>query len=207
MHDETIQDWLEELASAAPAPGGGAVAGMSAAMSAALLSMACNLTIGKPRYAEHEAALIRVRDRTATLRAGALALADEDAAMFDRVIAAYRLPKGDDSERTARNEAIEAALIAAADVPMRTAELAVELIDLAREVLDRVNVNLISDVGVAASCARTALEAAATNVRVNQSSIADDAVRARLGEAIAGHAQRIEDADSVVQAVAKRVGA
>jgi formiminotetrahydrofolate cyclodeaminase len=207
LHDETIGTWLDQLASEAPAPGGGAVAAMSAAMSGALISMACNLTIGKPRYAQHEAALIEVRDRATELRSTAVALADQDAEMFERVIAAYRMPKGDDAERGARNAAIEAALIDAADVPMRTAALAVELIDRCRQILDQVNVNLVSDVGVAASCARTALEAAATNVRVNQASIADDAVRARLGEQITAHLRHCEDADWVVNAVTKRVSA
>jgi methenyltetrahydrofolate cyclohydrolase len=205
MSDESVGDWLDRLASAAPTPGGGAVAGMSAATSAALISMACNLTIGRPRYAAHEAELTAVRDRSTQLRSTALALGDEDAVMFDRVIAAYRLPKDDDDERAVRNAAIESALVDAADVPMRTAALAVELIDLTRQILDRINTNLVSDVGVSASCARAALEAAVTNVRVNVASIADDAVRARLTERISGHARHIEDANGVVQAVMKRV--
>ncbi len=207
MNDETIGVWLRRLASEAPAPGGGAAAGMSAAMSAALISMACNLTIGKPRYAQHEAHLTGVRDRCTQLRQAAVDLADADAVMFDQVIAAYRLPKSDEAERSRRSAAIETALIAAADVPMRTAALAVELIDHAGDVLDRVNINLLADIGVAASCARAALEAAATNVRVNVAGIADDAVRAGLADQITAHERRAEDATRIVQTVTKRVSA
>ena len=84
MNDESIGGWLDELASSAPAPGGGAAAALETAMAAALVEMFCNLTIGKPAYAEHEATISSVRDRATEIRAEALLLAAEDAAAFGR---------------------------------------------------------------------------------------------------------------------------
>src|ERR1700719_363819 len=116
MNDESIGGWLEELASSTPAPGGGAAAALETAVAAALLEMFCNLTIGKPAYAEHDATTTSVRDRGTEIRAEALTLAAEDAAAFEAVIDAYRLPKGSEEEAERRRERIQGALAGAADV-------------------------------------------------------------------------------------------
>src|SRR5580704_6303889 len=145
VNEETIAGWLEELASSAPAPGGGAAAALETAMAAALVEMFCNLTIGKPAYAEHEATMTSIRDRAGEIRAEAQGLAAEDAAAFSAVIDAYRLPKGVGHEAETRRERIQGALAAAADVPRRTAAAATEILDLAESAVPHGNVNVISD--------------------------------------------------------------
>ena len=87
MNEQAIGSWLEELGSSAPAPGGGAAGALEVAMGAALVEMVCNLTIGKPAFAEHEAVMTEVRDRCAVLRVEATRLAAEDADAFSAVIA------------------------------------------------------------------------------------------------------------------------
>jgi methenyltetrahydrofolate cyclohydrolase len=205
MRDERVGDWLAELASDRPAPGGGAAAAMSLAIGAALVSMVCNLTIGKPRYREHEALMIDVRDRADSLRTEAIGLAEADADAYESVIAAYRLPKATDAEQDTRREAIQDALIGAVETPMLVAELAGEVIELARQALPGANVNLISDLGVAASTARAALESAAMNVDVNIASIADPNAQGSLRAQIEAHLVATGEAAALVADVRKAI--
>jgi methenyltetrahydrofolate cyclohydrolase len=199
--------WLEELASPAPAPGGGAAAAMLAAVGAGLVSMVCNLTIGKPRYAEHEALMQATLDRATELRAEAVSLGAEDAVAFTAVTNAYQLPKDTDEAKAARTEAIQVALAGAAGVPLRTAVVAAEIIKLAHSIMPGANVNVISDVAVAAAAAKAALDSAAVNVEINLAALRDqasrDALRAELDQQLV--AGRM--ADSVVAAVRARVNA
>jgi len=205
MNAETVEDWLGALASQAPTPGGGAAAAMNAAVAAALISMVCNLTVGKPRYAEHEQTMIAARDRADGLRREALALAEADATAFGAVTTAYKLPKGTEEERRARTQGIQAALAGAAEVPLRTAALAATVIELAEEILPGANVNVISDVAVAASSARAALDAAALNVEVNLAAMADEAARDDLTGCLAKHLPAAGRAEEVVAMVRMRI--
>jgi methenyltetrahydrofolate cyclohydrolase len=197
--------WLQELASSAPAPGGGAAAALNVAVGAALLEMVCNLTVGKPRYAEHEATMKRVLARAGELRAQALELADEDAEAFSVVSAAYKMPKEPPEARTARTAAIQVALSEAAAVPLRTAQAAAEVIELGSEILPGANTNVLSDVGVAAASARAGLEAAAVNVEINLSQLNETAERVELASQLDRYRQAAELADLVVKVVSRRV--
>jgi formiminotetrahydrofolate cyclodeaminase len=203
LEEQAVGDWLTALASAAPAPGGGAAAALNLAVGAALVSMVCNLTIGKPRYAEHEATMTAALARAEDCRRAAEALVSDDAVAFAAVIAAYKLPKDDEA---ARRTAIQHALRGAAAVPLKTAERAVEVIVLAERVLDGANVNVVSDVAVAASSARAALQSAQVNVEVNLASLSDIVradLQARLdGCDVAGASVR---ADAVVAAVRAKI--
>ncbi|HEX9624972.1 MAG TPA: cyclodeaminase/cyclohydrolase family protein, partial [Streptosporangiaceae bacterium] len=178
MLDQEIGSWLDELASAAPAPGGGAAAAMLAAVGAGLVEMVCNLTIGKPRYAEHEEVMRAALTTATELRMSAGQLAAEDAVAFGAVSQAYRLPKESAEEKAARAQAIQTALVDAADVPLRVAVVAAELIGLADRILAGANVNVISDVAVAASAGRAALDSAVINVEINLSAMSDASGRA-----------------------------
>lgn len=171
MGNTTIERFLDDLASSAPAPGGGAVAGLHVALGAGLVAMVCALTIGKPRYAEHFAALEAARATADELRARALALAAEDAEAYAEVSAAFSLPKGS-AERAA---ALDPALRRATDVPLRTVRAAGEVLDLCATVLPRANRTVLTDLGVAAHSARAGGESAALNVRVNLGLIKDPA--------------------------------
>jgi formiminotetrahydrofolate cyclodeaminase len=201
MNDETIGGWLDELASSAPAPGGGAAGALEVAMGAALVEMVCNLTIGKPAFAEHEATMTAARGRATEIRHDAVGLAAEDAAAFDAVIAAYRLPK-DDEGRPAR---IQEALAVAADVPRRTAAAASEVIDLAGQIVPGANPNVVSDAAAAAGAARGALQASLVNIDANRASITDPQLRGELDEAARAIERDLTRADAVVAAVRERM--
>ncbi|WP_322767056.1 cyclodeaminase/cyclohydrolase family protein [Frankia sp. Cr1] len=206
MDDETLAGFLADLASPAPAPGGGAAAALQAALGAALVSMVCNLTIGKPRYAAHEATMLAARTDADKARVEALALADADARAFAAVSDAYKLPKDTDGERAERSRAIQAALVGAAEVPLRTAAVAADVVGLCAAIVDGANVNVLSDVGVAAACARAALDSAAINVRVNTAAMTDAVNRDRAAAVLADHLTSVSGADAIVHIVGERIG-
>jgi methenyltetrahydrofolate cyclohydrolase len=177
---QPIGAWLDELGSAAPAPGGGAVAAMSTATAAALVEMVGNLTVGRAAYATYEEQVTAVRDAARGLRRRALEQLDEDATAFRALMTAYRLPRQTGEEQAARQTAIQAATRRAAAVPLDVAATAAEVIELAGQLPGRSNPNVLSDVGVAAVTAAAAIEAAAVNVDVNLASLADTEVKAAL---------------------------
>lgn len=207
MNDATIEQWLGELASDAPAPGGGAAAALEVAMAAALVEMVCNLTIGKPAYAEHEEAVQAILNRASPIRRDALGLAAEDAAAFTAVIGAYRLPRSTGEEAEARSAQIQAALAEAADVPRRTAQAAISVLELAEELAPIGNANVISDAAVAAAAARAALQAARLNIEANRSSIDDSELRGELAAVNEQIDRNLRRADEIVSAVQQRMGA
>lgn len=170
---ETIDAFLTGLASAAPTPGGGGAAAISGAMGAALVSMVCNLTIGKKKYADVEAELTDVLARSEGLRVVLNGMIAEDVSAFDAVMAAYGLPKATDAEKAARAEKIQAALKVATDVPLACCRACRAVIDLAAIAADKGNLNVISDAGVAVLSAHGGLRSAALNVYVNAKGIED----------------------------------
>jgi formiminotetrahydrofolate cyclodeaminase len=203
VQQQEIGAWLDELASAAPAPGGGAVAALQVAMAAGLVEMVTNLTVGNPRYAEHEPTMIDARSRAGAVRQTAVQLVAEDATAFTAVTDAYKLPRATDEDKAARTAAIQQALLGAADVPVRTALAASTVVDLAEQILPGANVNVLSDVAIAASSARAGLEGAIVNIEINRVAIKDEAEKARLGEAIAASERDLDRADAVVATVRK----
>jgi formiminotetrahydrofolate cyclodeaminase len=205
VEHQEIGAWLDDLASSAPAPGGGAAAAMQVAVAAGLVEMVTNLTIGNPRYAEHEQTMIEARREAGEQRRLAIQLADDDARAFTAVTDAYKLPKSTDEEKAARTAAIQQSLLGAADVPVRTAVAASAVLDLAERILPGANVNVLSDVAVAASSARAALDAAIVNVEINRAAIKDEAVRERLGDAVAAAERDLDRADALVATVRKGI--
>jgi formiminotetrahydrofolate cyclodeaminase len=207
MRNQPIGGWLDELASAAPAPGGGAAAALDAAMAAALIEMVCNLTIGKPAYVAHEPMMVAVRDRAHGIREDAVGLAEQDAAAFDAVIEAYRLPRASEADAAARAARIQQALAGASAVPQRTAAAASELLTLAQQIVAEANPNVVSDVAASAAAARSALAAALVNIEINRGSISDPALRAELASSIGEIEADLLRADSVLAAVRARLAA
>lgn len=202
---DSIGAWLYDLASEAPAPGGGAAAAMAAAMAAALVSMVCNLTTGKPRYAEHQALVEQALATSVELRSRALALVGDDATAFDALSAAYRLPKQTDAESAARTDAIQQALGYATEVPLDIAAVADEVIGCAESLLDKSNANLVSDLGVAASVARAAIESAMVNVEINVRATADQHARERVLARLGIYTASVERAGRLLDAVRQRI--
>ena len=189
--NETIQGFLDGLASSAPTPGGGGAAAISGAMGAALLSMVCNLTIGKKKYVEVEEELKGILVQSEALRAKLTGMIADDVEAFDAVMAAYGLPKSSDEEKAARSAKIQEVLKVATDVPLACCKACREVIDLAQAVADKGNLNVISDAGVAVLSAHAGLRSAALNVYVNAKGLDDrafaqsrlDELEALLGEA------------------------
>lgn len=178
--------FVDQVAAATPAPGGGSVAALAGSLAAALSQMAAGLTVGRKKYVAVEEQMQAALAEASTLRADLLRLVDEDALAFQRVMAAYRLPKATEAEQTARQTAVQAALVGAAQTPLATAEKAVATLRLLARVARDGNPNARTDAAVGALMAEAATRGAALNVRANVRDIEDGAVAARLEAAIAG---------------------
>lgn len=177
------RDFLDRLASADPAPGGGAATAVLVAMGAALIGMVCRLTIGRPRFQASEEALRAVLAEADRGRARALALAAEDAAAYGAVVAARALPRDTEPDRRARKAALQDALRGATEVPLETLGLAEAMARAVAGASGRVNPSAASDLVVAAHSVGAGLEGAYLNVRSNLALIDDagyvEASRAR----------------------------
>jgi formiminotetrahydrofolate cyclodeaminase len=163
----SVGELTERLATSDPIPGGGSAAALAGAMGAALVSMVAELTVNRPDAAAHVTELTALRDAATRARADLLRLAEEDAAAYDAVVKARRLPRDSDAERAARGAAVRAAMLVAAEVPLRTAQAAAEVLELAERIAPIGNPNTASDAGVAAQLASAAVRGALLNVRIN----------------------------------------
>ncbi|MFN8632773.1 MAG: cyclodeaminase/cyclohydrolase family protein [Chloroflexota bacterium] len=190
----SVDDFLRRLASGDPTPGGGSASALGGALGAALVSMVCNLTIGRERYADTEAEVTEIREAAQSLLDRLRRGIDEDAEAYDRVIAAYRLPRGTDDDKAARSEAIQEATRLAALAPLGLVEASAEVIGLAERALGKTNPHAVSDLAVAALFGVASLDGAAANVEINLTSLKDEAARdeiaARLATARAGARER-----------------
>ena len=162
-----ITEFLNDLASNSPAPGGGSVAALAGAMGAALTSMVCNLTIGKKKYAEVETEMKSVLQQAERLRAQFTTLVDKDTETFNKVMQAFALPKETDEQKTKRTAAVQSTTKEAAKVPLEVMKLCIEGLKLAKSVAEKGNASSISDAGVSAIMLYGGLESAALNVRIN----------------------------------------
>lgn len=181
--DELIpQTFLDAVASGEPTPGGGSVGALAGALAAGLAAMVARSTMGKKKYADFEDAM-QDAARTADQLRGQLTNAiREDSEAFEGVLVAYRIGKDDPK----RGEAIQNAMRHAADVPMRTAQLAVQALQPLRVVAENGNLNAASDAAAGAHMALAALEAAALNVLINVQSIEDASISGALKTEITG---------------------
>jgi glutamate formiminotransferase/formiminotetrahydrofolate cyclodeaminase len=177
--DKRIRDFAEETAAPTPTPGGGSVAAVCGAVSAALARMVAGLAIGKDDYRDSQDELRRIQEEGKSLQDRLLALADEDSAAYEAVAAAIRLPKMTPEDKKRRTEALQFALKKAAEVPLSTMELCNDVIALSKTALEKGSKNAFTDAGSAALIAHAALEAAGLNVKVNLLSIKDEAFRAK----------------------------
>jgi formiminotetrahydrofolate cyclodeaminase len=173
LTDLSVHAFLERLGSSDPVPGGGSAAALAAAMGAALVAMVAELTIGRPAYAEHEETIRKIRFDAIERRTELLDLAQQDADAYDVVVRARHLPKETDEEKAARAEALQAAMLEAARIPLRAAVVASEVLDLAERIAPIGNRNAASDAGVAAQLAAAGLRGALLNVRINLPYLAD----------------------------------
>lgn len=171
--------FIDELASKSPAPGGGSVAALSGALSAALVCMVCELTIGKEKYKDVEGEMVKIRDKARKLTNEFLIQVQKDEEAFNDVIACFRLPKETDEQKEERSAKIQEALKQATIVPLETMKMSRDVLKLAEVVAQKGNVNAISDAGVAAVQAQAASESAEYNVLINLGNIKDEEFKTR----------------------------
>ena len=173
IKDKSIQTFLDELASNQATPGGGSVAAVLGAQSAALISMVCNLTIGKEKYADVEEDMKSLLKQSESLREELTAMIKADVDVFDKLMSSYGLPKNTDEEKQLRSIQIQAVLKDATTVPLECAKACAKTIKLSRIAAEKGNTGVISDAGVAVMSGFSGLKSAALNVYINARSIKD----------------------------------
>jgi len=193
--------FLDDLASGTPTPGGGSAAAHSAAAAAALVAMVARLTVGKKKYASVQNLMQELIEQAEGLRQEMTLAVERDAAAYEAVMAAYRLPKETSEQREFRNETIQSAMLNAAQSPLEVAEGAVNVLSLALMAVSDGNLNAISDGGVAAGLAMAALNGAALNVRINLQSLEDESVKAALQSQLEDLESRASELHAQVQQV------
>ena len=177
-----LKEFLDKLASDSPTPGGGSASALAGAQAAALLEMVVALTLKGEKYAAARPHLEPIHAKAVSARGDLTTLVDRDALAYDGVVAANRLPKETDAQKAARKAAREKALMFAAEIPLRTAELSASLAALAAQAAPHINPNAASDLLVAALLAESALGGAAANVRINLASLKSEALAAKMSE-------------------------
>ena len=176
----TVKDFLNKVAGSDPVPGGGSIAALNGALASALAAMVANLTIGKKKYAEVQEDMLAIAQEAQGLMTAFTTDIDRDSDAYDRVFACFKMPKETDEEKAARPAAIQEATAYAAQVPLEVARRACALMPRIAEVARRGNQNAVTDACVAMLSARNAVLAALLNVRINLSSLKDQALVARL---------------------------
>lgn len=167
LADLTVRELTARLASRAAVPGGGSASALVGALGASLVEMVCALTVGHAQYTEVDPVARQVAAAAGDLRLALLGAADDDAAAYQAVADARRLPKDTDEERAARSTAIREATVGATEVPLRICRLASTVLDLAATIAPIGNRNAVSDAGVAALLGAAAVRGAAYNVTIN----------------------------------------
>ena len=171
--ETTLQEFENAIKSSDPTPGGGTVAAVALGQAAALVAMVAELTLGSERWVDAHAEAAEARSVAADIMPRASYLADADAAAFDAVVDAFKLPKSNEEEKDVRREAIRAATLGAAEVPFETAEHACALLPHVLAMAERGNSNAASDAGVASLMATAAAKGAVFNVIINLNSLPD----------------------------------
>ena len=178
----TVKGFLAETAGEAPVPGGGSISALNGAIAASLCQMVANLTIGKKKYADCEAEMKEIAAKAASIAQELVLDVDRDSDAYDKVFAAFKLPKETDEEKAARSQAIQKSTKYAAEVPMEVARRVYSLLDMIDAVVARGNQNAVTDGCVAMMCARCAIVGALFNVRINLTSLKDRDFASKLSQ-------------------------
>lgn len=192
LTDLTVKGFLAETAGQEPVPGGGSISALNGSIAAALAEMVANLTIGKKKYVEVEAEMQAIATEAAAIQKELVLDIDRDSDAYNKVFAAFKLPKETEEEKAVRSAQIQEMTKYAASVPMEVARRVHSLLPLIEAVVAKGNQNAITDGCVAMMCARTAIIGALLNVRINLTSIKDeDFVKTHTEEANAIEADAI----------------
>jgi formiminotetrahydrofolate cyclodeaminase len=171
----TIKEFINKVISNDPVPGGGSVSALNGALAGALAAMVANLTIGRKKYAEVNDIMVELSSRFEKLSSRLIEDVDRDSDAYNRVFAAFKMPKDTDEEKQVRSEAIQRETKYAAQVPMEVARAVYEVLPMIDTVAQKGNSNAVTDACVSMMCARTAILGALLNVRINLTSIKDEA--------------------------------
>src|SRR2546423_12294601 len=205
----SVREFSRERAGRQPTPGGGSAAALAGALGAGLVSMVCNYTVGREKYAEVEEDMQRVLARAEELRGELEQAVEDDVAAYGSYSEAQSMPREGDEEKQARDEALDAALRDSTIVPLAVAERSAEVIELAVRAAELGNPFLISDAAVGAELAAAARASAELNVKLNLGGIDDpafaDHCRARL-EAVAARVDAREMVERATAIVLQRAG-
>ena len=201
--DSTVGQYLEDLASAQPTPGGGSAAALSGAMGAALASMVCRLTLGKEKYADVQGEIEALLQKTEGLRERFQQLSSEDSEAYGRLSACFKMPRATEEERRARTTVMQARLLEAARVPLEVTERAAETVHLCQRIAEIGNTNVLSDIATGSMLASSAGAGAAWMVRANLQMLKDLAGVSLLNERLT---KALENISSHTQRVTEIVG-
>lgn len=196
--DLTVKEFANETARESPAPGGGSVSAYMGAMGAALGTMVANLSSHKPGWDERWEEFARYAEQGMAIQEELLHLVDEDTEAFNRIMAAFGMPKGNEEEKRLRSAAIQEATLFAAQVPLQTMKVAMRVFPLCRAMVEKGNPNSVSDAGVGTLAARAAVLGAGMNVKINASSLKD---KAKAAELIAEADRLIAQANSLEEEI------
>jgi glutamate formiminotransferase/formiminotetrahydrofolate cyclodeaminase len=196
-------EFLDQLASAAPAPGGGSASAFTAAEGAALVAMVGRLTVGKKKYASVEKEMWTMIEKAEELRQQLTRAVQDDAAAFEKVMAAMKLPKETLELELARTEAIQTASLEAANVPLGTAKSALEVLVLSIQAARSGNANAISDAATASALAHAAIVGAGGNVRINLMGISESALAEPILIELSGIEQKASVLDLEIRSAVK----
>ena len=205
--DMTCKGFADETASESPAPGGGSISAYMGALGAALGTMVANLSSHKAGWDDRWEEFSDWAERGQAVMQELLHLVDEDTAAFNRIMAVFAMPRSTDEERAARSAALQEATLYATEVPLRTMRAALAVFPIVRAMAEEGNPNSVSDAGVGALAARSALFGARLNVRINAAGLKDRAKADALvadADALAAEAERLER--EVLEIVERKIG-
>lgn len=191
-----VTEFIEIMASAEPAPGGGSTAALNGALGGALISMVCSLTQGNKKYAAVEALAAEVQKDAVEFDQKFLQCIDSDTVAFNGVVAVFAMPKGTDEEKAARKAAMQKALKNCVQSPFEMMQLALLTLKLAERIVGKSNQNAASDLGCAILNLKAAVQGAWLNVCINLGGLKDEAFRNEYrerGEAILAEAIHLAD--------------
>jgi formiminotetrahydrofolate cyclodeaminase len=170
----SVSEYAAKLASKEAAPGGGSAAALAGLLGVSLLEMVINLTLDRKEFAAHAELLAGKQSELARLHIDLQLLIDHDAAAFNAVMDAYNLPKTTDAEKAARSAAIQEAVKQAAEVPLSTARSCLEVLEISKTLLGKVNPHAVSDLAVGSLASHTGVVGALLNTAINMPLLKDE---------------------------------
>ena len=204
---KNLIDFANETASESPAPGGGSISAYVGALGISLGTMVANLSSHKVGWDDKVDYFSDIADEGQKLKDTLLDLVDADTHAFNKIMDAIRMPKVSDEEKVARKAAMHAATVGAIEVPLKVMKVSLDSMNILKEMAENGNPNSVSDAGVGALCARTAVEGAALNVKINCSGFDD---KAYVADALAKADNMLQEAKKmereIIEIVEKLVG-